>query len=164
MILKTDEQQKLEKFRKNKDESFTVKTSEDLPVRLALAVCYSNDTWHENEYFCYTWEDCLDDFVEKMNEILGDFEAFPRKKMIPMTYSKKEKFGAAILFYLCGEKFNRKNKNFVNNFVKAKNHCHYVRGYWDAAYLLGNLQCKEHSSIPLLGHKSSGFWNKIKYL
>ena len=44
MILKTDKQQKLEKFRKNKDESFSVKTSEDLPVRLALAVCYSNDT------------------------------------------------------------------------------------------------------------------------
>ena len=46
MILKTDtdKQQKLEKFRKNKDESFTVKTSEDLPVRFALAVCYSNDT------------------------------------------------------------------------------------------------------------------------
>lgn len=139
MIVKTDKQQKLENFRKNKDESFTVKTSEHLPIRLALAVCYSKDTWHENEYFCYTWEDCLDDFVVKVIEILGDFEAFPRKKMIAMTYSKKEKFGAAIICYLCGKKFNRKNKNFVKNFLKAKNHCHYVREYWDAAYLLGNL-------------------------
>ena len=72
----------MEKLRKNKDESFTVQTSEHLPVGLALALCYSKDKWHENEYFCYTWEDCLDDFVEKMNEILGDFEAFPRKKLI----------------------------------------------------------------------------------
>ena len=55
-----------------------------------------------------------------MNEILGDFEAFPRKKMIPMTYSKKEKFGAATPFYLCGEKFNRKNKILLKILLKQR--------------------------------------------
>ena len=36
----------------------------------------------ENEYFCYIGEDCLDVFVEKMDEILTNFATFPRKKNV----------------------------------------------------------------------------------
>ena len=59
MIVDTDDQSKLEELRKNKDESFTVKTGKHAPIKLALTVHYLEGIG-QNKYFSYIGEDCLD--------------------------------------------------------------------------------------------------------
>ena len=74
MIAETDNQSKLEKLKKNKDESFTVTTSKHIPKGFALAIFYSGDNkCRKNEYFRYRGGNCLAVFAEKMDKILLDF-------------------------------------------------------------------------------------------
>ena len=79
----------LEELRKNDDESFTVKTGEHAPIAFALAICYIEDTGHENEYFSDIGEDCLDASVEEMDEILNDFGTFLKHNLTAMTNVEK---------------------------------------------------------------------------
>ena len=69
MIVETDDKSKLE----NKDKSFTVKTSEHIPIEYELAIYYLEDIGHENVYFCHIGKDCLDVFADKIYENLTNF-------------------------------------------------------------------------------------------
>ena len=63
----------------------------------------------ENEYFYYIGEDCLDVFVERMDEILTNFATFERTKILSMTDGEKMEHSAATGCYICDEKFNQKD-------------------------------------------------------
>ena len=78
MIVETDKS-KLEELRKNKHKSFTVKTSKHIRIGYAMEIDYLEDMGHENAYFCYIGNDCLDVFAKKIYENLPNFATFPRK-------------------------------------------------------------------------------------
>ena len=43
------------RFKKNKNESFTVKTGEHIPIGFELVVYYVEGMRHENKYFLLYW-------------------------------------------------------------------------------------------------------------
>lgn len=73
----------MRKSNKN-DEAYTVKIDEHEPTFFALAVCYSPyDKRKNNEHFCYTSQDCLYVFADKLNKILSvNFHTFLGKNWV----------------------------------------------------------------------------------
>lgn len=147
----------MKKLRKNKDELFTVKTGEHMPVGFALAIYYLEGIESVNEYFCYIGDDCLDVFVKMMDEILTKFTTFPRETMLAMTNDKKMKHSVAAVCYLYSEKYDQKYKNFK----KASDHCRYTGKHRGAAHLLSNIKYKEPCYVPLLACNSSAYDNHL---
>ena len=79
-------------LRKNKDESFTAKTSEHLPVGFTLAIHYLEGMRRENECFSHTGDNHLDVFVKKLNKIFTDFENLETEIETFMTNDQKRKY------------------------------------------------------------------------
>ena len=90
--------------KKNKDESFTVKTSDLIPIRFALTICYLESMRCESEYFCYIGEYYLDVFIKKLNEILSNWDTFEREMEMEMKENQKRKYKKATVSYLYGKK------------------------------------------------------------
>lgn len=66
-----------------------------------LDIHYLESIGCENEYFCYIEEDCLDVFVEKIDEIFSDCGTFwEKKKLMSMISVEKEKYSAATLWLM----------------------------------------------------------------
>ena len=99
-----------------------------------LTTYYLEGIGYEYEYFCYTGEDCLDDFVEKMDKNLTNFGIFLRKHMLALTNDEKIKHSAATICYLPAEKVNQDK-----NHRKVKDHCYYTGKYRGPAHLICNL-------------------------
>lgn len=89
---------KIGSFKKRQSESFTIKASEHIPVRFALVV--HEGIGHENGYFSDIEEDCLDVFVQKLNEILTDFANFEREMEMLMIDEQKRKYRETRVCYL----------------------------------------------------------------
>lgn len=79
-------------LRKNKDESFTAKTSEPLPVGFALAIHYLEGMRRGNECFSHPGDNHLNVFVKKLNKIFTDFENLETEIETFMTNDQKRKY------------------------------------------------------------------------
>ena len=74
-----------------------------MPIEFALDDSYLEVIESKNKCL----EDCLNDFIEKMDKILTSFENFLRKRCwLKQMMKKWSKVPQSILCYLCSKKFN----------------------------------------------------------
>lgn len=73
MFAETENQSKLGELRKNKAESFTVKTGKHISRWFALAFYYIEGIKPKNEYLFILKKIAWIFFVEKMDEVLNSF-------------------------------------------------------------------------------------------
>ena len=131
MLVEAADQLKLRELKKkNKDESFTVKTNDLIPIGFALTICYLESMRCENEYFSYIGEYYLDVFIKKLNEILSNWDTFKREMEMEMKENQKRKYKKATVSYFYGKKKQ----------IKVRDNCHYITKYQKATYSLCNLQ------------------------
>ena len=102
----------------------------------------------------------MDVFVEKIDEILNSLATFQRKKMKKKTDDEKNNITlhAAMVSYLCGEKFNPK----IKEFIQVKNCCHFWGKYRGATHLEWSVQYEEHSYLPATAFNISGYDAHLK--
>ena len=67
-------------------------------------------------------EDCLDDFMDKTNKILGDFPYFVRQKQITWADEEKKLYSNETVCYLCDKEFERN----LRELVKVRNSSYYT--------------------------------------
>lgn len=64
MFVDTNDQLKLRELRKNKDKSFTVKTSEHIPIGFVFTIHYLKDMERKRNIFSYIGEDYFNVLVQ----------------------------------------------------------------------------------------------------
>lgn len=109
MIVTPDNRSEIEELRKNKinyfyDKSFTAKICGHVTIGFALVVHYLDGIGRKNKYLSYIWENFLNIFVRKFEEISTNLAAFVREMKIEMTGDQKTKQKGATVSYLFGEK------------------------------------------------------------
>lgn len=98
---------------------------------------------------CFSWKDGWN--------FKNNFEIIFRHDVKAMTNDEKRECNAAVVCYSI-KKFNHKIKDFIK--VKERSLSLHTEIYEGAAHLSHNLQCKEHSYIPVLAHNSFGYDNR----
>ena len=100
-----------------------------------LDIHYLESIGCENEYFCYIEEDCLDVFVEKIDEIFSDCGTFWEKENWCQWQVLKKKNTVLQLCDLCGEKVDKSKKIFV----QVRVHCHYLFNLYYLICIIKNI-------------------------
>ena len=81
-----------------------------------------------SEPYLYRGEDCMDKFVEKINEVREDIISRMKEvKEIIMTEKDKEDFENATTCFICGNDFQPEDK-------KVRDHCHFTGAYRGCAH------------------------------
>ena len=100
-----------------------------------------------SEPYLYRGEDCMDKFVEKMNEVREDvIKKMKEVKEIIMTEDDKTDFDTATKCFVCGKGFQEGDK-------KVRDHCHFTGKYRGCAHDDCNLAFSmRYYKIPVFLH------------
>ena len=105
-----------------------------------------------SEPYLYRGEDCMDKFVEKINEVREDIISRMKEvKEIIMTEKDKEDFENATTCFICGNDFKPEDK-------KVRDHCHFTGAYRGCAHDDCNLGFSmRYYKIPVFLHNLKNY-------
>ena len=105
-----------------------------------------------SEPYLYRGEDCMDKFVEKMNEVRDDvMKKMKEVKEIIMTEDDKTDFDTATKCFVCGKGFQEGDK-------KVRDHCHFTGKYRGCAHDDCNLAFSmRYYKIPVFLHNLKNY-------
>ena len=105
-----------------------------------------------SEPYLYRGEDCMDKFVEKMNEVRDDvIKKMKEVKEIIMTEDDKTDFDTATKCFVCGKGFQEGDK-------KVRDHCHFTGKYRGCAHDDCNLAFSmRYYKIPVFLHNLKNY-------
>ena len=134
----------------NSCESYAKKVNKHLPSGFCV---YSKFAYGdvEDPLKVYRGKDCVEKFCDYIeNEVTRLYDMFSEKKMKKLTESQRTEFKKADQCHIC-------IKNFDEDDVKVRDHCHYTGEYRGHAHQKCNLKYKIPSCIPIVFHNLSGY-------
>ena len=105
----------------------------------------------ENPLKLYRGEDCVEVFCKYIEEEAKRlYQMFPRKPMEKLTKDQWLEFNSATRCHICFKEFSEDD-------IKVRDHCHYTGLYRGPAHRSCNLRYRIPNHIPVVFHNLSGY-------